>query len=113
MNASGVIIHHPTTAPEALAAWQTLHTRLRQERPDYLLWSLGGDLDIVRAHIRAQPGEGSYRIIPLLMAPGKHLQEDIAHVVEALSAERPDIKLTQAPVLLEDPRFLEFWIAAL
>jgi len=113
MTPNGAIIHHPTSSPEALRAWKNLHTLLGQERPGYILWALNDDLTPLFQHIQIQSEESVYRIVPFLIAPGKHFQEDITHVEEKLSAKRPDLRFERAPVLLEDQIFLNNWISRL
>tara|TARA_B100000579_G_scaffold375653_1_gene340596 strand:+ start:225 stop:563 length:339 start_codon:yes stop_codon:yes gene_type:complete len=110
---TGVIIHHPTTAPAAIKVWNHLNTILNQKRPGYILWALDQDLSEIVGHALKQPVGGTYKIIPFLIAPGKHFQDDISEVEERLKAERPDLKLERAPVLLENPRFMDFWLSEL
>ena len=113
MTPAGAIIHHPTSSQEAIRIWNNLHTRLREERPGYILWALSDDLDTLNEHLQKQPEGGIYRIVPFLIAPGKHFQEDIARVENVLKKKRPDLRYERSPALLENPQFLNFWIGQL
>jgi len=107
---TGVIAYHPSTFPDAIDAMDSLHTRLREERPGYILWAVGAPSDAVLSHIEALSKGSMYHVVPLLLAPGKHLNEDVKGLVHELSEARPDLVFQCHPTLLENPEFITGWI---
>lgn len=109
----GVVVHHPSRAPTALGAFATFERRLAAARPGFLLWALGGDVEVVVAHAAATPGGEAYVIAPLLIAPGSHFIEDVAAVAAAVGARRPDLTIHTRRPLLDDDAFCDAWLGAL
>jgi sirohydrochlorin ferrochelatase len=104
----GVLILHPSRRPVAKEAMRRLQARLREERPGYVIWTLQTPVAPVLDHARQAPPGESLTLVPLLLTPGAHYQEDVAELAAAVQAAVPGLEVRVLPTLLQDESFLQW-----
>lgn len=102
----GVLIAHPSRREAARLTATRLAARLAMERPGYVLWTLQTPMEPVLAHARRVPAGATFRLVPLLLAPGAHYDGDVADLAEEVRHAAPSLRVEVAPPLLEDEGFL-------
>ena len=64
------------------------------------------DLPTAVAQLQAQ-GATQIRILPLFLGLGQHAREDLPRLVEAATAQFPELDFRLLPAIGEDPRLIE------
>jgi sirohydrochlorin cobaltochelatase len=55
----------------------------------------------------AQHGLRTVRVVPVFLAAGKHLREDLPLLIDAARKQHPQLSITLAPPIGEDARMLD------
>ena len=100
-----VLLDHGSKAPEAHAHLERLAQEVQARAPGWLVraahleQSLPALADAVDACARA--GATEIAVVPLFLAPGKHLAHDVPALVAAAAARHPGLRVRQTPALGE------------
>jgi ferredoxin len=100
-----VLVDHGSRAPEARAHAERLADRVRARAPGWLVRAAHMEQcapsveDAVAECARA--GATEVAVVPLFVAPGKHLARDVPALVAAAAAAHPGLRVWQATALGE------------
>lgn len=107
MKRKGLLAYHPSKSPEANALLKGMEIRLRSEHPGFQLWAVGSSTQkVYDLFEKLEPGQ-SFEIIPLLLFPGQHYQEEVCALFEELRKKRTEIDVRLAPCILERADFID------
>jgi sirohydrochlorin cobaltochelatase len=108
-----VLVAHGSRDPRWRAPFERLVEALRAAGTRVELGYLEAASPSIPEAIEAAATAGARRItvLPLFMASGGHVAEDIPRLLEPLFARWPDLVVTQLPPVGEHPRFVELLLA--
>lgn len=111
-NTQGIILFaHGSRDPLWHKPMEAVAERIRQCAPDTVVGSAYLELstpDLATA-MQAMPPAGvrNVTVVPLFLGVGKHAREDLPVLVADLRLQYPDIQITLAPAVSEDPRLIQ------
>ena len=106
-----VLFAHGSRDPEWVRPFEALRESVARQTPGIavaLAYLEACEPDLSRS-IRALAGQGieSIRVLPLFLAMGKHLRNDIPALAARVAAEFPALRIEFLPALGETPEFAD------
>jgi sirohydrochlorin cobaltochelatase len=106
-----VLFAHGSRDPAWYAPFENLAARLRARMPGTaisLAYLEFGTPDLPGAIAQAvSGGAASVRVVPVFLAAGKHLREDLPLLIASARAAHPQLQIELAAPVGEDPRMLD------
>ena len=103
----GIIAYHPSKSEQANALLKKLKARLVDDYPGFQLWPVGDDTASVLHYFSQLEAGEHFEIIPLLLFPGQHFQNEVRALFRELQAHNESIDVRLAPCILERADFLD------
>jgi sirohydrochlorin cobaltochelatase len=106
-----ILFAHGSRDPAWFAPFEALASRVKALAPQaavqlaYLEFAQPNLLGAIDAAARA--GASAVHVVPVFLAAGKHLREDLPHLIAQAQAQHPYLTITCASAIGEDTRMLE------
>ena len=101
-----IIVWHGSSKPQWSEVAQAARTYMAQHIDAPIITASVADFN-TKLMDSVASGERNIVVLPLFIAPGAHIFDDVDGAIDACIASHPDVSITRKPTLLEMPVILD------